>query len=147
MSAHTTERPVTGTASPPPATAARSGVALGLLATCNAMIMLDESMVSIALPGMGRDLGLGAVGLSWVLNAYMLAFGGLLLLGGRTGDLLGRRKVFLAGVALFTAAAALRGIAPSGEFLVAVRAVQGVGAAFAAPSALALVLSLFAEGA
>lgn len=147
MSAHVTEPPALGTAPPKPAPAARAGLALGLLATCNAMIMIDESMVNIALPGMGQDLGLGPVGLGWVLNAYLLTFGGLLLLGGRTGDLLGRRRVFLAGVALFTAAAALRGLAPSGEFLIAVRAVQGIGAAFAAPSALALVLSLFPEGA
>lgn len=148
MSAHTYERPAPGAAPPPPRPrrAARTGVALGLLAGCNAMVLLDEAMVNIALPGLGQGLGLSQVGLGWVLNAYLLAFGGLLLLGGRAGDLLGRRKVFLAGVALFTAAAALRAIAPSGEFLIAVRAVQGVGAALATPSALALVLSLFAEG-
>ncbi|MEV3993963.1 MFS transporter [Streptomyces sp. NPDC049837] len=134
----------------PPAKArrrARPGVALAVIALCNAMIQLDDPIVNVALPGMREGLGLSAVGASWVVNAYLLAFGGLLLLGGRAGDILGRRAVFLAGVGLFTAAAALRGLAPSGEFLVAVRAVQGVGAALAAPSGLALVLSMFAEGA
>ncbi|MFF4173853.1 MFS transporter [Streptomyces sp. NPDC001744] len=125
--------------------AARAGTALALLAGCNAMVLLDESMVQIALPGMSRGLGLDPVGLGWVLNAYLLTFGGLLLLGGRMGDLLGRRKVFLAGVALFTVAAALRAAATSGDLLIALRALQGIGSALAAPSALALVLSMFGE--
>jgi EmrB/QacA subfamily drug resistance transporter len=111
------------------------------------MIQLDDAIVNIALPGMRADLGLTPVGSSWVLNAYLLAFGGLLLLGGRAGDILGRRKVFLTGVALFTAAAALRAPASGVEVLTAVRVVQGVGAALAAPSGLALVLSMFEEGA
>lgn len=148
MSVHTSELPAPGPAlAAPRRGAVRAGVALGLLASCNAMVLLDESMMQIALPGMGQGLGLTPVGLGWVINAYLLAFGGLLLLGGRVGDLLGRRKVFLAGVALFTVAAALRGAAPSGDFLIAVRALQGVGSALAAPSALALVLSMFGEGA
>ncbi|MFB7259077.1 MFS transporter [Streptomyces nojiriensis] len=148
MSVHTSELPAPGPAlAAPRRGAVRAGVALGLLASCNAMVLLDESMMQIALPGMGQDLGLTPVGLGWVINAYLLAFGGLLLLGGRVGDLLGRRKVFLAGVALFTVAAALRGAAASGDFLIAVRALQGVGSALAAPSALALVLSMFGEGA
>ncbi|MDG4865664.1 MFS transporter, partial [Streptomyces sp. T-3] len=125
----------------------RRATALGVIAGCNAMIQLDDPIVNIALPGMREGLGLSAVDAAWVINAYLLAFGGLLLLGGRAGDILGRRKVFLVGVALFTAAAALRGFATSGEFLVVVRAVQGVGAALAAPSGLALLLSMFAEGA
>lgn len=132
---------------PPRRSRARGAAALAVIAGCNAMIQLDDPIVNIALPGMREGLGLSAVGASWVINAYLLAFGGLLLLGGRAGDILGRRKVFMAGVALFTAAAALRGTATSGEFLVAVRAVQGVGAALAAPSGLALLLSTFAEGA
>jgi EmrB/QacA subfamily drug resistance transporter len=125
----------------------RAAGALAVIAGCNAMIQLDDPIVNIALPGMRADLGLSAVGASWVLTAYLLAFGGLLLLGGRLGDLLGRRRVFMAGVGLFTAAAAaLRGAASSGEMLIAVRAVQGVGAALAAPSGLALLLSMFPQG-
>ncbi|MGW7416048.1 MFS transporter [Streptomyces sp. NPDC054863] len=154
MSVHTSEQPAPGQtrvpvppAPPTRGRGARAGVALGLLAGCNAMVLLDESMVQIALPGMSQDLGMSPVGLGWAMNSYLLAFGGLLLLGGRAGDLLGRRRVFLAGVALFTLAAALRATASSGDFLIAVRAVQGVGAALATPSALALVLSMFAEGA
>ncbi|MEG8280500.1 MFS transporter [Streptomyces sp. AHA2] len=125
---------------------AGKAAALAVIAGCNAMIQLDDPIVNIALPGLREGLGLSAVSAAWVVNAYLLAFGGLLLLGGRAGDLLGRRKVFLAGVALFTAAAALRGFARSAEFLIAVRAVQGAGAALAAPSGLALLLSTFGEG-
>ncbi|MFC8914748.1 MFS transporter [Streptomyces sp. NPDC057116] len=150
MSVHVSQQPVVRVVPAPLAKArrrARPGAALAVIALCNAMIQLDDPIVNVALPGMREGLGLSAVGASWVVNAYLLAFGGLLLLGGRAGDILGRRKVFLAGVGLFTAAAALRGLAPSGEFLVAVRVVQGVGAALAAPSGLALVLSMFAEGA
>ncbi|RSS75598.1 MFS transporter [Streptomyces sp. WAC06614] len=125
----------------------RPGLALAVIASCNAMIQLDDAVVNIALPGMRADLGLTPVGSSWVLNAYLLAFGGLLLLGGRAGDVLGRRKVFLAGVALFTAGAAARAAASGVEVLTVVRIVQGVGAALAAPSGLALLLSTFEEGA
>ncbi|MFC7310257.1 MFS transporter [Streptomyces monticola] len=124
----------------------RPGLALAVIAGCNAMIQLDDPIVNIALPGMRADLGLSTVAASWVLSAYLLVFGGLLLLGGRAGDLVGRRRVFLVGVALFTAAAGLRALAPTTEILVALRAVQGVGAALAAPSGLALLLSMFAEG-
>lgn len=125
----------------------RQGAALAVIAGCNAMIQLDDPIVNIALPGVREGLGLSAAGAAWVVNAYLLAFGGLLLLGGRVGDLLGRRRVFLVGVGLFTAAAGLRGLVPSAEALIAVRAVQGVGAALAAPSGLALLLTMFAEGA
>jgi MFS family permease len=140
---------------PAPAAAGRDGrkggggrpaAALAVIAGCNAMIQLDDPIVNVALPGLRAELGLSAVGASWVVMAYLLAFGGLLLLGGRAGDLLGRRRVFMAGVALFTAAAAVRGLVTSGELLIAVRAVQGAGAALAAPSGLALLLSMFAQG-
>ncbi|MFE7839544.1 MFS transporter [Streptomyces sp. NPDC057474] len=152
MSAQTSRAPVTRPAAAPSAAVrtgrgARPRLALAAIAGCNAMIQLDDPIVNVALPGLREQFGLSAVGASWVVNAYLLTFGGLLLLGGRAGDILGRRKVFLAGVGLFTAAALLRGIAPSGEFLVAVRAVQGAGAALAAPSGLALVLSMFPQGA
>ncbi|WP_210589280.1 MFS transporter [Streptomyces sp. GESEQ-35] len=148
MTAQVSEQsPVRAAPRPRVRSRARGAAALAVIAGCNAMIQLDDPIVNIALPGMREGLGLSAVGASWVINAYLLTFGGLLLLGGRAGDILGRRKVFMTGVALFTAAAALRGAAQSGEFLVAVRAVQGAGAALAAPSGLALLLSTFAEGA
>ncbi|QNS09261.1 MFS transporter [Streptomyces xanthii] len=151
MSAQTTEAPApppAGAAPAPPGTRrpARPGLALAVIAGCNAMIQLDDPIVNIALPGLRAELGLSPVATSWIVTAYLLTFGGLLLLGGRAGDILGRRKVFLAGVGLFTAAALLRGAATSGEFLVAVRVAQGAGAALAAPSGLALVLSMFAPG-
>ncbi|OLT30879.1 hypothetical protein BJF79_37865 [Actinomadura sp. CNU-125] len=107
------------------------------------MIGVDTSIVTIALPNVGDGLGLSAGGLAWVQNAYMLAFGGLLLLGGRAGDVLGRRRVFAAGIALFTAASLLGGLAGAGWVLIAARALQGVAAAVAAPSALALIATSF----
>ena len=122
-------------------------LALAVIAGCNAMIQLDDPIVNVALPGMRAGLGLSAVSASWVLGAYLLAFGALLLLGGRAGDILGRRRLFLTGVALFTVAAALRALAPSGAVMIAVRALQGAGAALAAPSGLALLLGTYAEGA
>ncbi|MFD6113913.1 MFS transporter [Streptomyces yangpuensis] len=124
----------------------RPGLALAVIAGCNAMIQLDDPLMNIALPGIRADLGLSALAASWVIGAYLLAFGGLLLLGGRAGDILGRRRVFTAGVAVFTAAAALRALAPGGELLIAVRAVEGAGAAFAAANGFVLMLATFAEG-
>jgi EmrB/QacA subfamily drug resistance transporter len=110
------------------------------------MVVLDISIVNVALPTMQTALGFSPSGLSWVLNAYTLAFGGLLLLGARAGDLRGRRRTYLAGIAVFTAASLLGGLATSASWLVGARAVQGAGAAFAAPATLALLMSLFAEG-
>ncbi|MXQ67338.1 MFS transporter [Actinomadura rayongensis] len=107
------------------------------------MIGIDTSIVTIALPDIGRAAGLSTGGLAWVLNAYMIAFGGLLLLGGRAGDIFGRRRVFLGGVAVFTLASLLGGLAPDGPALIAARAAQGLAAAFGAPSALALIAALF----
>jgi MFS family permease len=103
------------------------------------MIVLDISIVITALPRMHTDLGFSATGLSWVQNAYTLAFGGLLLFGARAGDLLGRRRTFIAGLALFTAASLAIGLAQSATWLLVARAVQGVGAAVLAPSTLALL--------
>ena len=111
------------------------------------MIVLDASIVITALPAIEHDLGFSPTGLSWVQNAYALTFGGLLLLGARAGDLLGRRRVFMAGLGLFTAASLVGGLAQSEAWLLAARAVQGVGAAIAAPSTLALLTTTFAEGA
>jgi EmrB/QacA subfamily drug resistance transporter len=110
------------------------------------MVVLDATIVNIALPAISRGLRFSPSGLAWVINAYTLAFGGLLLLGGRAGDILGRRRVFLAGIALFTLASLLGGVATSPAWLLTTRAAQGVGAAAAAPSALALIATTFAEG-
>ncbi|WP_229397692.1 MFS transporter [Micromonospora okii] len=135
------------TAAPPArSTPARYGIALAVVVAGQTMILIDEMIVNIALPGMSAELALDPVALSWVINAYLLTFGGLLLLGGRAGDILGRRKVFLAGVALFSVACLARGLATEPWMLITARAVQGVGAALTAPCVLALIVSMFAEG-
>jgi MFS family permease len=110
------------------------------------MIVLDVSIVITALPRIHHALGFSATGLSWVQNAYTLAFGGLLLLGARAGDILGRRRMFVVGIALFTGASLAGGLAQSGAWLLAARALQGAGAALAAPSTLALLTTTFPEG-
>jgi len=110
------------------------------------MIVLDMTVVNVALPSMAAGLHLSPTGLSWVLNAYTLTFGGLLLLGGRAGDVLGRRNVFMAGLALFTLASLAGGLATSPAMLLAARAVQGVGGAIASPAVLATIVSSFPEG-
>jgi len=110
------------------------------------MVVLDTTIVNVALPHIQRSLGFSASGLSWVLNIYILTFGGLLLLGARAGDLLGRRRVFLTGIALFTLSSLVGGLATTGWMLLGSRAVQGIGAALAAPTALSLLTTAFAEG-
>ena len=110
------------------------------------MIILDMTVVNIALPHIQSGLHFSAAGLSWVLNAYTLAFGGLLLLGGRAGDILGRRRVFLAGIGLFTVASLVGGLATSAGMLLAARAAQGVGGAMASPAVLALIVGSYPEG-
>lgn len=110
------------------------------------MIGVDMSIVNIALPAIRVELGFSAVALSWVLNAYMLAFGGLLFLGGRLGDLIGRRRTLHVGIVLFTLASGLGGFAPAGWWLLGARALQGVGAALIAPSTMALLTASFPEG-
>jgi EmrB/QacA subfamily drug resistance transporter len=110
------------------------------------MIGLDATVLNIALPSIRGALGFSATGLAWVTSAYMLSFGGLLLLGGRAGDILGRRRTFMAGLALFAVASLVGGFAPSAAWLIAARLAQGVGAALAAPSSLALITTNFAEG-
>jgi EmrB/QacA subfamily drug resistance transporter len=121
-------------------------LALAVLALAQFMVVLDVTIVNVGLPAIQGDLGFSADGLQWVVNAYTLAFGGLLLLGGRVSDLLGRRRVFLAGLALFGVASLAGGFAGSSEALVAVRAVQGVGAALLSPAALALLTVIFPAG-
>lgn len=110
------------------------------------MIVLDISIVITALPKIRADLGFSAADLSWVQNAYTLAFGGLLLLGARAGDILGRRRMFIAGLGVFTMASLVIGLAPSATWMIAARAIQGIGAAVLAPSTLALLSTNFAEG-
>jgi len=122
---------------PPNAGRAATGIAIVLVAQL--MLVLDATVVNVALPRIDTALGFGPASLSWVLNAYTLAFGGLLLLGGRLGDVFGRLKVFEAGLAVFTLASALGGLAQTPGQLVAARTLQGVGAALAAPSVLALL--------
>ncbi len=109
------------------------------------MIVLDTTVVNVALPSMEADLGFTQAGLSWVVNAYMLTFGGFLLLSGRLGDLYGNRRVFLGGLVAFTAASVACGLAPTPELLVAGRAVQGLGGAAVSAVALALIMGLFAD--
>jgi EmrB/QacA subfamily drug resistance transporter len=130
--------------------AARRGhhpaLALTVIAASQLMVVLDATIVNIALPQIQQALGFSTTSLSWVLNAYTLTFGGLLLLGGRAGDILGRRRTFIAGILLFTLASFLGGLATSAGWLLAARALQGVGAAITAPTALSLITTNFAEG-
>jgi EmrB/QacA subfamily drug resistance transporter len=123
------------------------GLALALLALTQFVIVLDASIVNVALPSIGRALDFNQDDLSWVVNAYTLTFGGFLLLGGRLADLLGRRRVFIAGLILFSLASLAGGLAQSDVWLIAARAVQGLGAAIISPAALSLVTTMFAEGA
>src|SRR5207342_1143152 len=113
----------------------RLGLALLVIATAQLMVVLDATIVNVALPDIQRALGFSGSGLEWVVNAYALTFGGLLLLGGRAGDILGRRRVFIAGIILFSQA-----------WLLGARALQGVGGAIIAPTALSLVTTNFPEG-
>jgi EmrB/QacA subfamily drug resistance transporter len=121
-------------------------LALAVLAVAQFMVVLDVTIVNVALPAIQTDLGFSADGLQWVVNGYTLAFGGLLLLGGRASDLLGRRRLFMVGLALFGAASLAGGFAPNSETLVAVRAIQGIGAALLSPAALALLQVAFPAG-
>ncbi len=122
------------------------GLALVVIATAQLMVVLDATIVNVALPDIQKALGFSGSGLEWVVNAYALTFGGLLLLGGRAGDLLGRRRVFIAGIILFSVASLLGGFATTQEWLLAARAIQGVGGAIVAPTALSLVTTTFPEG-
>ncbi len=119
---------------------------LAIILASYLMIVLDVSIVINALPKIHHALGFSATGLSWVQNAYTLSFGGLLLLGARAGDILGRRRMFVVGIGLFTAASLAAGLAQSAAWLLAARSLQGVGAAIAAPSTLALLTASFPEG-
>jgi EmrB/QacA subfamily drug resistance transporter len=122
------------------------GLALVVIATAQLMVVLDATIVNVALPDIAKALGFTGTGLEWVVNAYALTFGGLLLLGGRAGDILGRRRVFIAGIILFSVASLLGGFATTQEWLLAARALQGVGGAIVAPTALSLITTTFPEG-
>ncbi|MER7733087.1 MFS transporter [Streptomyces erythrochromogenes] len=123
-----------------------NGLALFVIASCQLMVVLDITIVNIALPHIQTALNFSTESLSWVVNAYTLAFGGLLLLGGRTGDILGRKRVFIFGVLLFGLASLLGGLAQNEGQLMGARALQGVGGAIASPTALALITTTFHEG-
>ncbi|WP_078631762.1 MFS transporter, partial [Streptomyces resistomycificus] len=139
---------MSNTSAAPPQVAARSAerrltIALLVIVTCQLMIMLDMTIVNTALPTIQRELGFSSANLTWVLNAYAVAFGGLLLFGGRLGDMYGRRRVFIIGVAVFTVASLVGGLAQNPAWLLTSRVIQGVGAAVAAPSALSLIATTF----
>lgn len=125
---------------------ARRGLALALLCVAGFMVILDAQIVIVAVPSIERGLRLSAGAVQWVLTAYVIAFGGLLLLGGRACDVLGRRRLFLTGIGLFAAASLGCGLAPSGGLLVVARVLQGVGAAAMSPASTALVVTLFPAG-
>ncbi|TCO50460.1 EmrB/QacA subfamily drug resistance transporter [Kribbella antiqua] len=127
-------------------TPTRSGPILAIILTSYFMILLDNSVIFTGLPSIRSELGLSATELSWVQDAYTLVFGGLLLLGARAGDLIGRRRLFVIGLAIFTTASFLVGAAPTGWWLIAARALQGIGAAVVAPTSLSLLTANFPEG-
>src|SRR3954451_576628 len=119
--------------------------ALVVLCAGMLMIILDQTIVNVALPSIQADLDFSPTGLAWVINAYLIAFGGLLLLAGRVGDLIGRRQVFLAGLALFTVASLLCGLAMSPALMIGARFIQGVGGALASAVILGMIVTMFPE--
>jgi EmrB/QacA subfamily drug resistance transporter len=128
-------------------TARAKNIALALLAMTQFVIVIDASIVNVALPSIGRALSFSQADLSWVVNAYTLTFGGFLLLGGRLADLMGRRRMFMLGLVVFSLASLAGGFAQSEPWLIVARAVQGTGAAIVSPAALSIITTTFAEGA
>lgn len=124
----------------------KKGLVLALTSAAQFMVILDVAIVNVALPSIQSDLGLGQGAVQWIVVSYGLLLGGFLLLGGRLGDLLGRRRIMLVGMTLFTGASLLAGLAQSGELLIASRALQGFGAALVAPTALSILAVTFSEG-
>src|SRR5215210_6115147 len=120
---------------------------LVLICIAQFMVILDATIVNVALPSIQRDLDLGEANLQWIVNAYALVFGGFLLLGGRAGDLLGRKRLFLIGLVIFTVASLLNGLSVSSGMLIGSRALQGLGAALISPAALSIISTTFSEGA
>ncbi len=125
----------------------RRWLVLVLVCIAQFMVVLDATVVNVALPSIQADLDFSTSSLQWVVNAYTLAFGGFLLLGGRAADFIGRRRLFVAGVVVFTIASLLNGLATSSEWLIATRALQGLGAAMVSPAALSIITTTFKEGA
>jgi len=121
-------------------------VVLVLICLAQFMVVLDATIVNVALPSIQKDLGLSEANLQWIVNAYTLVFGGFLLLGGRAGDLLGRKRLFLIGLVIFTSASLLNGLSSSSGQLIGFRALQGLGAALISPAALSIISTTFAEG-
>src|SRR5947209_10918309 len=121
-------------------------VVMVLVCLAQFMVVLDATIVNVALPSIQNDLKLSEGSLQWIVNAYTLVFGGFLLLGGRAGDLLGRKRLFLIGLVIFTGASLLDGLTSSEGVLVASRALQGLGAALISPAALSIISTTFAEG-
>jgi EmrB/QacA subfamily drug resistance transporter len=119
---------------------------LALVCVAQFMVILDATIVNVALPSIQTDLGMSEASLQWVVNSYTLIFGGFLLLGGRAGDLIGRKRLFLAGLVVFSLASLLNGLATSSEWLILARGLQGLGAALVSPAALSIVTTTFAEG-
>ncbi|OUS79935.1 MFS transporter, partial [Rhodococcus sp. NCIMB 12038] len=128
------------------APARHTGLALVVIAAAQLMVVLDGTITNIALPSIQTDLGVSAENLAWIVNSYALAFGALLLLGGKSGDLFGRRRMFRIGIMVFTIASILGGLAANETWLIAARVLQGIGGAIAAPTALSLIAVNFAEG-
>src|SRR6267143_1605841 len=124
----------------------RRGLALIVIVTAQFMVVLDISIVNVALPSIKTDLHFSQESLQWVITAYSILFGGVLLLGGRLADLLGRRRLFVAGLVLFTVSSLLDGLAWSEGSLIGFRALQGLGAALLSPAALSILTTMFAEG-
>src|SRR5689334_5708843 len=121
-------------------------VVLVLICLAQFMVVLDATIVNVALPSIQKDLHLSEGNLQWIINAYTLVFGGFLLLGGRAGDLLGRKRIFLLGLVIFTVASFLDGVSSSQGMLIGARSLQGLGAAFISPAALAIISTTFKEG-
>lgn len=129
-----------------PATRAHLGLALVVVSTAQLMVVLDTSIVNVAIPTIHRDLGFSEANLEWLVTAYALTFGGLLLFGGRTGDLYGKRRMFIVGIAVFASASLLAGLAQDQAWLIVARGLQGVGGAIASPTGLSLLATTFPEG-
>ena len=145
MSSVASERP-DDHVEPPSSGESNRWLVLVIVCLAQFMVVLDATVVNVALPSIQADLGFSAADLQWVINGYTLIFGGFLLLGGRAGDLFGRRRLFLMGVAIFSFASLLNGLATSDVWLVAARGLQGLGGALVSPAALSIITTTFAEG-
>src|SRR5437867_3421375 len=131
---------------PRPASRVNANAVLALIAVAQFMVILDATIVNVALPTIKVDVGFSEQSLSWVLNAYTLMFGGFLLLGGRLADRFGRRRLFVAGIAVFSGASLICGVSQSEGMLLVARGLQGLGGAMVSPAALSIILTTFAEG-